>query len=654
MNYVYSELNNKLTLSNILTGAPTSTAKVTVNENTKRITVDVQPNQLLDPGVDNYKNYHKQDTYVLAVMIDAQGGQQTRWMEIDSFIQSLSKLSDKLDKFELEISDKLSQEVVRAKNEESRIEQKLDSEINRIETQTAKKIQDETDRAKTAESQITTQLTADIKQEATRADQAEQFLAEQIQEESDRASKAEQTLSSKLESETTRASQAESQLGADLKNEIARASQAESQNKGLIDTINSKIPSQASQTNQLADKAFVNSSISTATATFRGTYNSIEDLPTDGVDNNDYAFVVTEVQEGLNRYDKYVYTILDQIGQWQYQYTLNSSAFTAAQWAAINSEITAEHVEQITENQQSIEDINQQIGQIHKTLNTKLSQVEINPSQAEDNVLTVESVTSENHKTSFTLHVPAVAGPQGPQGPQGLQGEQGPQGEQGIQGPQGEPGPQGPQGLPGEQGPQGEKGEKGDKGDRGEQGPQGPGFEIIQSASEQQIRSINQDSQSNYLAELDTVYTYQDGTTNPVPTERIFPFKAGPGVTLTTDTADNKIVVSGGYKAGDYITISEDGTISSIGNKTTVEITSSAGTIYINNDIQTTLTATVYQGDVNITGVLPETAFTWERYLEDGTLDDQWSATGKSITVTGADVIRKAVFTCAVDLTEGI
>ena len=35
------------------------------------------------------------------------------------------------------------------------------------------------------------------------------------------------------------------------------------------------IPAQASANNQLADKAFVNSSIATATATYRGNYNLV-------------------------------------------------------------------------------------------------------------------------------------------------------------------------------------------------------------------------------------------------------------------------------------------------------------------------------------------------------------------------------------------
>ena len=99
--------------------------------------------------------------------------------------------------------------------------------------------------------------------------------------------------------------------------------------------INNKIPPQASINNKLADKAFVNSSIATATATFQGTYTDIADLPTEGVDLNDYAFV-SGVEDGNAYYDRYKYTG----SEWKKEYRLNNSSFTAEQWAAINSGIT--------------------------------------------------------------------------------------------------------------------------------------------------------------------------------------------------------------------------------------------------------------------------------------------------------------------------
>ncbi len=111
--------------------------------------------------------------------------------------------------------------------------------------------------------------------------------------------------------------------------------------QNIVD-INNKIPPQASTNNKLADKAFVNSSVATATATFQGTYTDIADLPTEGVDLNDYAFV-SGVEDGNAYYDRYKYTG----SEWKKEYRLNNSSFTAEQWAAINSGITNGKISEI-------------------------------------------------------------------------------------------------------------------------------------------------------------------------------------------------------------------------------------------------------------------------------------------------------------------
>lgn len=97
------------------------------------------------------------------------------------------------------------------------------------------------------------------------------------------------------------------------------------------------IPAQASEDNQLADKNFVNSSVSTATATFKGTYNSVAELEQVTADANDYAFVISTDSAGNTVYNRYKYSN----GSWLFEYALNNSSFTAAQWAAINSAITS-------------------------------------------------------------------------------------------------------------------------------------------------------------------------------------------------------------------------------------------------------------------------------------------------------------------------
>ena len=74
-----------------------------------------------------------------------------------------------------------------------------------------------------------------------------------------------------------------------------------------ISGINDKIPAQASSENQLADKDFVNSSVSTATATFRGTFTSLQTLQATNGDKNDYAFYNHTDSAGNAIYDRYKY-----------------------------------------------------------------------------------------------------------------------------------------------------------------------------------------------------------------------------------------------------------------------------------------------------------------------------------------------------------
>ena len=113
-------------------------------------------------------------------------------------------------------------------------------------------------------------------------------------------------------------------------------------NATAIAAITTLIPAAATSTNQLADKSFVNSSISTNTAYFIGTFNSVAELEaySGTLTNNDYAFVATTDTAGNTLYDRYKYNSSTQ--DWAFEYELNNSSFTAAQWAAINSGITSD------------------------------------------------------------------------------------------------------------------------------------------------------------------------------------------------------------------------------------------------------------------------------------------------------------------------
>ena len=147
------------------------------------------------------------------------------------------------------------------------------------------------------------------------------------------------------------------------------------------DKVDGIIPNQAyEEGNELADKNFVNSSIQTNTASFKGTYNNHEDLGLPNTatheqiaeklqeaidakhlayDDNDYAFVEIPhddseptVFERIERY-KCVKTSEEGVEPetfgWEYEWTLNNSSFTANQWAAINSGITKGKVDFIDE-----------------------------------------------------------------------------------------------------------------------------------------------------------------------------------------------------------------------------------------------------------------------------------------------------------------
>ena len=132
---------------------------------------------------------------------------------------------------------------------------------------------------------------------------------------------------------------------------------------GIAD-INSLIPNQATTTNQLADKDFVNSSINNMAAFYITSdvdgdpfatradllagpwYNQgVQKAPT----RNDYA-LVSEDEAHDDMTSRYMYDGT----QWVWQYTLNNTKFTQEQIDALNSGITEELVAQIGTNASNI------------------------------------------------------------------------------------------------------------------------------------------------------------------------------------------------------------------------------------------------------------------------------------------------------------
>ena len=79
-------------------------------------------------------------------------------------------------------------------------------------------------------------------------------------------------------------------------------------------------------------------------------------------------------------------------------------------------------------------------------------------------------------------------------------------------------------------------------------------------------------------------------------------------------------------------------------------ISSSNGNIFKNGNIQTTLTATVFSWDENITDTLDPNQFIWTRVSDDAEADALWNAAHyggtKSIEITSNDVDIRATFFC--------
>ena len=135
---------------------------------------------------------------------------------------------------------------------------------------------------------------------------------------------------------------------------------------GEVSEVRTVIPATANPENQLADQGFVNSSIQTSTAHFRGNWDTWEDVPSeaelypaDAHGNhaptpNDYLVVVDDAQGGTWRY-KYTGVWAEQGKDgWRAEYQINETPLTAAQLAALNSGVTAQAVADIATNKNNI------------------------------------------------------------------------------------------------------------------------------------------------------------------------------------------------------------------------------------------------------------------------------------------------------------
>lgn len=193
-----------------------------------------------------------------------------------------------------------------------------------------------------------------------------------------------------------------------IETEKTRASAAEANLKNSIDNIQELIPNAATESNQLADKDFVNSSIASNTGTFRGTYKLSESefkaLPwtsTDStseyyVQNNDYAFLVAENEPvGVDVYRRYKCAVTGTSILWSFEYALNNSSFTAEQWAAINSGITEALVGKITTNESNISELDTTVRSLKVGLGSAKSDITLLENDISALKTTVNETTSK-------------------------------------------------------------------------------------------------------------------------------------------------------------------------------------------------------------------------------------------------------------------
>lgn len=150
----------------------------------------------------------------------------------------------------------------------------------------------------------------------------------------------------------------------DILEQIQNNSETAEENASQISNIQDIIPNTANPQNQLADQGFVNSSIQTATAYFRGDWPTWADVPSDPAlypadatgnhtpITNDYMVVIADEQENGGTW-RYKYTgVWAEQGKsgWKPEYQVNETPLTAAQLAALNSGITADAVASFVKN----------------------------------------------------------------------------------------------------------------------------------------------------------------------------------------------------------------------------------------------------------------------------------------------------------------
>ena len=178
-----------------------------------------------------------------------------------------------------------------------------------------------------------------------------------------------------------------------------------------ISAIEGKIPTQASTSNQLADKDFVNSSITSISAEYITSNANGDAFPSKSklttgpyyhqgatitLSKNDYALVLSDETQG-GASTRYVY----DGKQWDFQYKVNDTPFTSEQVAAINSGITSDLVTQISTNASNISSVTTRVGTAESNI-TALQQSVTSLSNNKTDKF-VGTITGNATTTTFTI-----------------------------------------------------------------------------------------------------------------------------------------------------------------------------------------------------------------------------------------------------------
>lgn len=242
---------------------------------------------------------------------------------------------------DVEIRESITKEESRAKGSEEQLAQSITAERTRAE-----QAESELDSAISIEKSRAQQVESDLQANLT-------SLSQDLRTEIARASNQEDALQVDIDNERSRAKGAESEIKNSVSAEISRATGVESGLDTRISGIEGKIPNQASASNQLADKDFVNSSINSSAAFYRGSFNTKADLDVwqtanpSVASNNDYAYVQAD-ETHSNEAWRYIFVKEGaEQGQWQAQFRVNEAPLTSEQVAALNSGATKDLIDSI-------------------------------------------------------------------------------------------------------------------------------------------------------------------------------------------------------------------------------------------------------------------------------------------------------------------